>query len=144
MTRRRTALRSSGLSSQKRVVEPLQPRVIRLRRCLRPIERGKDPEPLARALLQPVAADRGDEHVACDRVEPRRRRAVRTILEAGSREPRLREGLGRQVERGIVVARPAELEAVDPLRVAVVQLPEGVCIGPCRREQLCVRSHVST
>lgn len=57
-----------GAQLAEGVVDPLQPLVVGFRRCLWPVERGKDSQPFARALLQPIPADRRDEHVACDRV----------------------------------------------------------------------------
>lgn len=64
---------------------------------------------------------------------------IREVAEAIQREPCLREGLRRQVERRVTIATPREVEAVDPLGVPVVELAERRRIGLRAHNQLCVR-----
>ena len=88
------------------------------------------------------AADRGREDVAGDPEQPGGGRAVARVREPAAREPRLGERLRRQLERGGGVAGAAEVEPVDPRRMAVVDRAEraGVAVG--QPEQLAIGAGV--
>ena len=68
------------------------------------VEPLEDAEPLAGGSLDPAAPHALEQDVAGDPEEPRTRGAAGLVAEARAHGPRLRERLGRQVERG--VARP--------------------------------------
>jgi hypothetical protein len=57
-----------------------------------------------------------------------------------SQHPGTRERLGRKVERGVRVPRPAQLEPIDAVGVTVVQLTKRVRIRPRGAQQRGVRS----
>lgn len=138
---KRLALRLRELA--KRLLEPFEPRLVRLRGCRLAIEALAEPEPLACRTLQPAPSNTCREDVLRDAEEPGRCRSTCLVSESRSREPGLREGLGGQVVRCVGVAAPAEMKAVDALGIAVVEGPERMCIGAGRREQRCIGRHES-
>jgi hypothetical protein len=102
-------------------VELVEPRLVGSRRCLA----GQlDPEALARPPLERATPHRVREHVAGDPEQPWCGAAARPVPEAPAGEPGRREGLGGQLERGLLVAGPPGEEALDPLRVTVVERPK--------------------
>ena len=92
-------------------------------------------EPLAGARLERAPADRDQQHVAGDPEQPRAGRAVALVAEARADEPDLRERLGGQLVRGVLVAAAPLVVAEHALRVAVVELAERARVGPGRGEQ---------
>ena len=126
--------RRPGASSSSRLVQP---------RLLRGDATGVDQhaEPLAGARLERAAADRDQQHVAGDPEQPRAGRAVALVAEPRPGEPDLRERLGGQLVRGVLVAAAALVVAEYALRVAVIELAERARVGPGGGEQGGVASH---
>jgi hypothetical protein len=78
---------------------------------------------------------RHQQHVPRDAEQPRGGRAVDLVAEAAPNEPCLGEGLGRQVERRILVAGPAHEIPVDAFCVAVIELAKrGRVAAGCRQQ----------
>jgi len=125
----------------KGLVETLDPRRLRLDRRGLAVEPLEDPEPVAGCPLEPAAAHRLRDDVARDGEEPRSSGAAGLVAEAVAGEPCLREGLRGEVVRGIVAPRPAEVEPVHPVRVAVVELPERLRLRARGREELRIGRH---
>lgn len=130
-----------GREGGELLVEALDPTHFGRRRMRLALACDEDAEAVGRPPFERPLANGRDQHVAGDRVQPRRRRSIGEIAEAIERKPRLREGLGGQVERCITIAAPREMKAMDPLGVPVIELAKGRCVGLCARDQLCVRPH---
>ncbi len=114
----------------ERLVESLEPRVVRFRRRRRVVEPIANAEPRARARLDAAAPHRLRDEVPRDAEEPRPGGAVSLVAEALAGEPRLRERLRCQVESGVLVAGAREVESVDAVGVPVVELAKGrgICV----------------
>ena len=89
----------------QRLVQTVQPDLVRLGRRTGLVEPLEEPDPLARRQLDPPAAHGLREQVPRDAEEPRARRPARAVAEAPTCEPRLRERLRGQVVRRVRVAR---------------------------------------
>src|SRR3954453_2940535 len=88
---------------------------------LREVER--QAETLPRAALDSISTERLSQQVLCDPEQPRKCGAAASVTKAPPVEPRLREGLSRQV--GGKMARTARSPCKHGRSVPLIQFPEG-------------------
>src|SRR4051794_39956161 len=98
----------------------------------------REPETCASPRLDTVTATRFVQDVLRDPEQPRQRRAVTTVAEAMTAQPRLRKRLARQIRSQVVRAPLAPTK--DGGRVTLVQFPERRRVNACRTDQFGVAS----
>src|SRR4029450_5915574 len=101
------------------------------------------PAPRTGAPLEPPSPPRAREDVPRDAEEPRPGRPACLVTEAPAGEPGLREGLRRQVVRGVGIPAPGQVEAVDALCVAVVERSERGRVRVRTTKKLRIAQHES-
>jgi len=126
---------------RERLVEAVEPDLLGLDGCGLTVEALENAEPGAGGTLESASADRCRQDVARDPEEPRSGGPTRDVFEAGACEPRLRERLRGQVVRRVCVSAAAQIEAVHPLGVPAVELPERPGVGSSRLDEVRVAPH---
>ncbi len=120
-----------------------EPRRFGLDGCGRSVEQLENAEPRARASLQRALAHGRSKNVPCDAVEPWSSGSLCLVAKPQPAEPGLRERLGRQVVGSVGVAAAAQVEAVDPPGMSLVELAERSGVARRRSDELCVGQHSS-